>query len=389
MSMETSSPLAGARVIDLGWIWAGPLVTSGLAGLGADVVKVESSGRFDPYRLRGVERMKVPLERRRELSPSFHNLNQTKRSIDINLKSDAGRALLLRMVASADMLVENFSAGTLDRLGLPWEVLREVNPRLVVLSMSGGGETGRWKQLRAYALIASALAGYESLVGYPGEPPIGGPTVGMADPTAASFGLLAAVAALFRAARTGQGAHIDLSNTEAVIAMLPYAFLDSGADRTPGPAVELTLRCRGEDSWLAAVVTGERDWDVLLAATGCVDTAPAWHELAARTEDARIALEKWTVSLDRDAAVAELVAGGIVAVPVLDAEEIRTTEESNKDTVEHPLSGKETAAHLPWGKVRPPRPAPLLGEHTDAVLRDWLSAADGEIASLRESGAIS
>lgn len=387
--MDSGSPLAGARVIDLGWIWAGPLVTSGLAALGADVVKVESAGRFDPYRLRGVERMKVPLERRRELSPSFHNLNQTKRSIDVDLKSEAGHALLLRMVASADLLVENFSAGTLDRLGLSWEVLRGVNPRLVVLSMSGGGDTGRWRQLRAYALIASALAGYESLVGYAGEPPIGGPTVGMADPTAASFGLLAAVAALHRAERTGKGAHIDLSNTEAVIAMLPNVFLETGPDPTPGPEVELTLRCSGEDSWLAAVLTCEREWDALRAATGCVDTAPPWDGLAAGTAQARVALEKWTMSRNRDSAVAELVASGVVAVPVLDAEEIRTAEMSNKHTVEHPLSGQETAAHLPWGQVTPPHPAPLLGQHTDAVLRDWLAAADPEIAGLRESGAIS
>lgn len=384
-----SGRLTGARVVDLGWIWAGPLVTAGLASLGADVVKVESARRFDPYRLRGVERLDVPLAARRELSPSFHRLNQGKRSVDIDLKSEAGHAVLLRLVGAADMLVENFSAGTLDRLGLSWEVLRAVNPRLVVLSMSGGGETGRWKQLRAYALIASALAGYESLIGYPGEVPLGGPTVGVADPTAAAFGFLAATAALHRAGETGLGCHIDLSNTEAVIALLPYAFLDDQDTAADRPHLELTLRSAGVDAWLAVVVTNESEWEALRVATGTAESAPVWAELPASAEAARLALEKWSSGRDRDEAVAELVMQGLAAVPILDAEEIRSADAPARTTIEHPLGGAEVAARSPWGETVDPRPAPLLGQHTDAVLREWLGASDAEIDGLRAAGAVS
>jgi len=379
------------RVLDLGWIWAGPLVGAVLAELGADVVKVESANRFDPYRMRGVERRKDLGELRKEASPSFHKLNKGKRGITLNLRTDAGKDLLLRMVAEADVLVENFRAGTLDRLGLGWERLREANPRLVAVSLSAGGQTGRWRNLRAYALITSALAGYESLIGYPGEPPIGGSTFGVADPSVAAFGVFGTLAAVADARRTGQGSYLDFSGVEAMMGVLGPAMLAAQTGVDTVPCADLTAPCADDDSWLTTVVSDQVSVDRLAAAIGAV--VPTWDQVRRdpqARERLRLLLSGWSGTRFAGDAVAELRAAGVPAVPVLTIEAATSTPAMTRDqvTVVHPVTGEATYLGSPWGRRAVPGPAPLLGAHTAEVLDEWLGLNAGEVEALTEQGVL-
>ena len=368
--------LDGVKVLDLGWVWAGPLVSAAFADLGADVVKVESSARLDPYRLRGVERdPRYTDVNRHEASPSFHKLNRGKRSIRVNLRHPAGRDLVLRLAEQADLLIENFSGGTLARLGLDWPVLRERNPALVALSMSAGGQTGRWRDMRAYALITTAMAGYESLIAYPGEDPVGGATFGIADPTISSFGVFGAMAAVWSARRTGQGAYLDLSGVESVISVLGAAFLPpDDAETAP---TQHCLPCAEADSWVAVGLVDDRERAALAKLAG-LDGGPTaddllWTEVA-----------DWSATLPRAEVLARLWGERITAVPVYSIEERNADPAlaSHPMSIAHPVTGPEDILPSPWGTADVPRPAPLLGQHTEVVLREWLGLSDTDIAEL-------
>jgi crotonobetainyl-CoA:carnitine CoA-transferase CaiB-like acyl-CoA transferase len=371
-------------VLDLGWIWAGPLVGAAFAEMGADVVKVESLKRFDPYRLRGVERMRELGDQRREASPSFHKLNHSKRSLTLDLRSEEGRALLLRLAGKANLLLENFSAGTLERLGVGWPVLKAANPRLVVVSMSAGGQQGQWRDLRAYALITSAMAGYESLISYDGEEAIGGPTFGVADPTVSAFGLLGALSALHHAQRTGEGRHVDVSGIESLMSVMPEAFLGverNGSAPGPLPAVEFTVGDPAADEWHVLVLTAEDQWTAL--------GGSGWDELLV-SMDARRSAGEWLASRPAAEVLAAAADAGIASAPVLTVE-ARNARPPIADLIgelEHPVTGPETTHPSPWGSWEEPRPAPLLGQHTDEILREWLELDDAAIADLRDRGAL-
>ena len=210
------APLAGLRVLELAWVWSGPMVGQLLADLGAEVIKVEAPGRFDLYRTRGLEaqRGKMDETARIESSLYFHSLNRNKIGLSLDLKQPDDLQTLKDLVAQSDLLIENFTVGTMDRLGLGAEVLAAINPALVQLSMSGPGKGSSVEQLRSYGLVLSALGGAEALIEHEGEF-IGSPTFSLSDPNAATFGTLAALAAVLQAEATGQGQALDLSQIEA------------------------------------------------------------------------------------------------------------------------------------------------------------------------------
>lgn len=216
VSAAPDQPLAGLRVIELAWIWSGPMVGQMLADLGAEVIKVEAPNRFDLYRTRGLEALRGRMDEATRIDSSlyFHSLNRNKRGLSLDLKSGDGRRTLLELAAGAHLLVENFTVGTLERLGLGTDRLAEANPALTRLSMSGPGRGSAVEQLRSYGLVLSALAGAESHITSDGEF-VGSPTFSISDPNAAIFAALAALAAALRADETGEGAAIDLSQIEA------------------------------------------------------------------------------------------------------------------------------------------------------------------------------
>lgn len=220
-------PFAGLLVLDLTRVLAGPYCTMVLAELGARVIKVENpdggddSRRFDPF-----------LDGR---SAYFRSLNRGKESIALDLKDDADRAVFLAMVRRADVVVENYRPGTLDRLGLGWERLREINPRLIYAAVSGFGHTGPWSRKPAYDMIVQALGGLMSITGQPGSPPTkAGTSIG--DITGGLFTVIGITAALHHRERTGQGQKVDVSMLDGQIAILEHAIMRYAVNGTsPGP----------------------------------------------------------------------------------------------------------------------------------------------------------
>jgi crotonobetainyl-CoA:carnitine CoA-transferase CaiB-like acyl-CoA transferase len=216
--MSKDLPLRGVRVIELCWVWSGPLLGQLLADLGAEVIKVEWFKRFDVYRTRGVERLTGMFaeEVRREMSQSFHGLNRNKIGVTLDLKTPAHRDALLELAKTSDLVIENFTAGTLERLGIGFDRLSEVNPAIVLLSLAGFGSASRLADMRAYGLALSSLSGLETNVVDPRDGRfVGSPTFVSSDPNAATYGLLAAIAGVLDARRCGCGAHVEMSQLEA------------------------------------------------------------------------------------------------------------------------------------------------------------------------------
>jgi crotonobetainyl-CoA:carnitine CoA-transferase CaiB-like acyl-CoA transferase len=220
--MSRRQPLRGVRVLDLSAYWAGPLAARLFADLGADVIKVESVQRIDGWRGTFTPTNEGS---QHELSPAHNSINVNKRGITLNLTSAAGVALCKRLVAICDVLIENYSPRVMAQFGLDWPVLRELNPRLVMVSLAGFGASGPWRDYVSYAATVECTAGVAALTGYvEGPPQMQGASIG--DPLGGSNGAVAALMALYRARRTGRGCWVDLSQIEGVTALLGDQLLD-------------------------------------------------------------------------------------------------------------------------------------------------------------------
>jgi len=338
--------LQGARVLDLSWVWAGPMVGSFLADLGADVIKVEHEKRLDNMRLRGRLPSAVPLQHadvdKREIDPLFHCVNRGKRSITLDMKNPEGRELFLQLVAQSDIVLESFRPHVLGSWGLSYEELRKVNPAIVLLSLRGleldesFGPSG----LRSYAPITSSLSGLESTIAYPGDHgPTGGMGLGISDPVAGYHGLTLLMGALVYRARTGAGGWVRLSQLETLASVLPEMYLDAQGVSAPGPAGWSERRPGGD----VVVGPGGVDWPV--REVGDLDR---WQELFGR---------------------------------------------SVTTVVDHPLVGPGRLYNHGWRidgeTVAPSASAPVIGADTRAVLSEYLGMDENKVAELRASGVLS
>ena len=281
--MNNLRPLANLRVLDFSWVWSGPLVTAILAEFGAEVIKVEHGERLDSARLRGrpMQGGKPMQGPSIEIGPYFHQTNHDKRSITVNLKSPAARALLDRLAGISDIVVENLSPGALTRVGLGYERLAAINPRLIYLSMAAAGQSGPMSAMRAYAPIMSSYCGFEGLIGYPGEAPIGMMNFGYGDPNAAVHALLPLLAAIHEAEDSGLGQHIDMSQIEALMCVVAEPLIDrfmNGRDavptgnRHPRMAPHGIFPAAGDDRWVSIAVADDEQWQRLID----LMARPAW-----------------------------------------------------------------------------------------------------------------
>ncbi len=406
------SPLSGLRVLDLGWVWSAPQVGSVLAQFGAEVIKVEHGQRPDNSRLSGA----IIRDGRRiegqttDMSPMFHQINKGKLGVTLNLKDAAGVDLLKRLAAISDVVLENMSAGTLERTGIGYDALAAVNPRLIMVAMSGAGQFGPLSDMRTYAPTMSSFVGLESLVGYGSEPPTGALNFAIGDPNAAVHALAALFAALERREATGLGCYIDLSQTEALFATLtPYVLQAQAQGHQPPPAGNAhpamaphgLFPAEGEDRWLSIAVRDDRDW----AAMSALASAEPWARDIRFSEAAgRLAsretldglLAAWTATQDRDRLVAGLRAAGVPASPVNDIDALwadpQLAARSMADIVELPGLGQEALFRAPWNVsgfgVSLGTRGPVMGEHNDRVLRGTLGLAADEFDRLHAEGVI-
>ena len=406
-SAEPSTFLRGLRVLDLSWVWSGPLVTSVLADLGAEVIKIEHPSRLDSVRQRGRpirdgEEVEGPVA---ELNPWFNQLNHGKRSVVLDIKSPEGKAQIHRLAASCDVVVENMRPGALDKLGLGYADFVEANPSIVMLSMSLAGQAGPLSHMKGYAGIMTSMAGLEALVG--DATPDGTTTVvGMAktalgDPNAAGHAVCVLMAALQRKKTTGRGTWIDLSQTDAILAILPAPLIESQlygeapilGNQHPLYAPHGHFACNGDQQWVAVSVQADRQWQQLLAATADSGLARfAGLDAKARViqrHDIEQALEAWTSRHAPDHVVAMLVAAGVPVAPIASYQAMITApwrkQRGLTRVVDHAYIGKQEIVVPPWYFGRQTagvdRPAPLLGADTDDVLAELDVAAPATAAA--------
>ena len=397
-----SSYLKGLRVIDLSWVWSGPLVNSILADLGAEVIKIEHPSRLDSVRQRGrpVRNGKEAEGPVAELNPWFNQLNHGKRSVVLDIKSPEGQVEIRRLAATCDVVVENMRPGALDKVSLGYADFVKVNPSIVMLSMSLAGQSGPLSHMKGYAGIMTSMAGLESLVGY-AEPDGAQTVVGMAktalgDPNAATHAVCVLMAALYRRKLTGRGLWIDLSQTDAILSILTGPLIESqlhGAapvigNRHPLYSPHGHFLCKGEETWIALSVQTERQWRQLLAAAKDAGLSrfaglDARGRVAQR-RDIEQALEAWTSVQSAEHIVATLTAARVPVAPVATYQAMSTSnwrqQRALTRVVDHPYIGKQEIVVPPWRFANQTagvdRPAPLLGADTDDVLAALNGNAD-------------
>lgn len=406
--MPHQQPLEGIRVVDFTWAAAGPYVTQMLAYMGAEVIRVESSRVLDLLRVLP-KAYGWTLELRVNASPPFHQINVNKLSLTVNLRHAKGIEIVKQLVGISQVVVENFSPGVIDRLGLGYEVLREVKPDIIMVSSSISGRTGPETDLKGYAPIMAALGGVSHLTGYPDDAP--GDIRGPADLLAASQAAFAAMAAIHHHRQTGQGQYIDFASREAQTMIVPEALMDfamNGRNATrqgndmPGAAPHNCYPCRGDDRWVAIAVTSEAEWQALCREMGdpdwcqSPDYADAYQRWRHReTLDAQIA--SWTCEQAVDDLVSRLQAIGIAAAPSMDAAQI--FDDPHLQTrgfihrLPHPKMGEAIVLGPPFQMSKTPpmlaQPAPDLGAHNAYVLGELLGFSETKQEKLAADGVLS
>jgi crotonobetainyl-CoA:carnitine CoA-transferase CaiB-like acyl-CoA transferase len=404
--------LAGVRVVDLTMGWAGPLAARHLADLGAEVIKVESCRHFDWWR--GWDATPEGLANRiHEKSSAFNMVNRNKLGITLDLTAPRGIELVKRLVAESDVVVENYAATVLPKLGLGWEVLSDLKPGLVMLSMPPFGASGPWRGYRAYGSTVEQASGLPHLQGEEGDPPTM-QHVALGDPIAGIYGAIALLVALRQRQRTGEGQRVDLSHVEALFAQGVSGFLEYEVLGRPAPRLGRRHRehaphgvypCAGADRWITITVDDDEQWRALgdLMAAGALPTLwPREERFAAaggrkaHEDEIDRRLGEWTLLRDRDLLASKLMMLGVPAAPVLHAgeplESPQLVARGFWQWIERAVVGVQPNPSTPFRAGVEPfgidSPAPTLGEHNELVLAGVLGLSPREIDRLRADGVI-
>ena len=393
-----AGPLVGLRVLDLTRVLAGPYTTMLLADMGAEVVKVEEPGVGDEARNFG------PFVK--GVSTYFMSINRGKKGLTLNLKSPAGKRLFLDLVKQADVLVENFRPGVMQKLGLGYAALRAQHPQLVYAACSGFGQTGPYAHRPAYDMVVQGMGGIMSITGEPGRPPVRvGTSIG--DIGGALFTTIGILAAICHARATGEGQLVDVGMLDGQVAMLENAIvramLTGEAPKALGtrhPSIAPFEAFPASDGTVILAV-GQKQWERFCQALGLSELVadPRFVDNAKRSEHVE-ELVKILSAVTRtkpvDTWVREMDAIGIPCGPVNSVDRVvrdpHVLAREMLVEVKDPQAGPVTVAGFPIKLSLTPGslqgPAPRLGEHTEAVLADWLRLTPEAVARLRQEGAV-
>lgn len=411
---ETGTPataqglLAGIRVVDLSMGWAGPLAARHLADMGAQVLKVEACQHFDWWR--GWEATpEMVRDNEVEKSSAFNTMNRNKLGLTLDLTQERGRDLLKRLVAVSHVVVENFAASVLPKLGLDYPELVRVNPDLVMISMPPFGASGPWKNYRAYGSTVEHASGLPHLHGEPHWPPTM-QHVALGDPVAGLNAIAALLIALWHRAESGRGQWIDLSQVEALFPLGAHGFASQSLCKVPPPrhgsrhphcAPHGVYPCRGEDRWLTLTVLSEEQWRALCRALDRPDWVqdPRFRDAAARkaNEEALDRLvAQWTRNQDRDTAMARLQALAVPSAAVHHVGELLNDAQLRArgfwQWLERDFVGNQPNPSPPYreagARPRIESPAPTLGQHNHRVLKELLRLDEEELRELQELAVI-
>ncbi len=379
-------PLHGIRVLDLSWIIAGPTSTRFLASMGAEVIKVGSARRPDPS-TRG---------------PAFQAYNQSKLYASLNISKLEGLDLVKRLLSISDVVIENFAAGVIERLGLGYEVVSTVNPDIIMMASSGTGHYGPHTDYVAYGSLLQHYTGWNSTSGYPDREPVTGGL--WADPWVGMELAMVTVASLNNRALTGQGQYVDFSMAEALSACLPEAILDYQMnDRVKEPIGNQddwyvphgVFHCEGPDRWVAIAVTNDEEWSSLCRVIERPDLASdaRYADAEGRRQHNDIlaaAITEWTIQRSDQEAMELLQQAGVPSGPSQDIlrvfQETQLSETGYFSRVQTRDGETRDLPGLPWRFEGYQEPilteAPMLGQHNDYVYRELLGLSIKDIDRL-------
>lgn len=398
--MSEPQVLEGVRVLDLTTIVSGGTATALLADFGADVIKVEQPGTGDPLRAWG------PIKEGQSLW--WKVLSRSKRSVTLNLRDPRGQQMLKELAARSDILVENFRPGTLERWNLGHDVLDAANPGLVMVRISGFGQTGPYRDRPGFGTVAEAMSGYVFVSGMPGGPPLL-PPIPLADEVAGLFGALAGLMALRYRDRTGRGQVVDVSLYEPLFRLLiphipQYALMgrrpEGIGNRFPDAAPRNLYRT-SDGEWIALSASTQRVFDRLAHAMGRDDLLadPRFADNKSRVANVDALdeiIQHWMEQRTLDAALESLEHAEAVAGPIYDAarilgdsqyaarENVLTIEDLDLGSV--PMPGIVPRLSVTPGRVT--HAGPRLGEHNRQVYGELLGLDDDGIAQLAAEGVI-
>ena len=406
-------PLEHIVVLDLSRFLAGPYCTLLLAGLGAEVIRVEPSGG-DLYRSHppfgGPSGTSLTRQSDDDLGLAMLHRMRGKKSVTLNLREPAGVELFLRLAARADVLVENFLPGTLHAMGLGFPVLQAANPRLVLCSISGFGQSGPYREWRAFDPVVQAMSGISSVTGYADRPPVrAGATV--SDSAAALYGVIGILAALRARERTGQGDWVDVAMLDGSFFLLPdlIEFVTAGGEperRGNGhPTIVPFNTYRARDGWITLCAVAPREWHDLLRALGRPELAtdprfdPAAASRRAHREEIDALVQDWVAQHTVADAVLILQTHHVAAGPVRDLREVLEDEHLHAREMvvplEHPTHGPipgAKGAGMPIKFANHPaafdQPAPELGAHNAEIYGRLLGLGAPDLEALRAEGVI-
>ena len=393
--------LSGLRVVDFCWVGAGALVTKLLAEHGADVIKIESRARPDNLRVAPPFR---PGRDGLEGSGYFASRNNDKRSLALDMRNEKSRELARRLAAGADVVANNFRPGVMERWGLGYDEVRELNPAVIYLAMPMQGASGPNRDFIGFGSTIAALAGLVELSGLPDRDPVGTGTHYPDHVPSPGHALVALLAAIHQRTRTGRGRMIELSQLESTVNLLGPAMLETSTgalppersgNRVTSHSPSGVFGCSGTDAWCAISARTEDEWRALAGVLGRADLAddPRFATLAARkaNEDALEAeIGAATAGRERWELAEALQAVGVPAWPVLSGVDVLADRQLRARgfwrTLSHPVIGEITAPAAPFrdgnGRTGPERPAPFLGADTREIAVSLLGLTEAEVDEL-------
>ena len=399
-------PLAGVRVIDCTAWWAGPAATHALACLGADVIKVESASRPDLMRYTSTQRPGV--DQWWEWGPLFHGVNNSKRGITLDFTRSEGLELFRRFLATADVLLENFTPRVMEQFDLDWSTVHALNPSLTMVRLPAYGLDGPWRNRTGFAQTMEGITGLAWVTGQPDGPPL--LPRGACDPLAAMHAVFATLLALDERARRGEGCLVEAAMIESALNMaaeqvVEFAasgqLLERDGNRGPVAAPQGVYACAGDEEWLALAIATDDQWARLRAELGDAAWAsePTYEGAAGRRaghDELDLRLAAWCATQDARATGERLAAAGVPAGYVVDARDIAHNPQMLHrrlfEPEDHPVTGRHPIPTLPF-RFRDRRagwlrsPAPTLGQHNDELLGE-LGVDAAERDALRVAGVI-
>lgn len=396
---DTPRPLDGIRVIDVGNFLAGPYAAAMMGEFGAEVLKVEHPIGGDPMR-----RFGTPTSRP-DATLKWLSESRNKKSVTIDLRQDEGVQLFLRLVAKSDVLIENFRPGTMEEWGLTWEALSEANPRLVMLRVSGYGQTGPYRRRSGFAHIAQAFGGLNYLAGFPGETPVLPGTVPLGDYIASLYGAIGIMVALRHREKTGRGQIIDVGIYEAIFRMMEEiasVYGVSGKIREREGSGSFVAVPHGhfrtkDDRWIAIACTTDKMFERLSVAMGQPELSSSGlygdqrKRLAARDTVNAIVID-WVASLDRDEVLRlcleeEVPVGKVNSIADIFDDEHFAARGNLAHILDAELGDIVVPGVVPTLSATPGRIdalGPTLGNATDAVMRELLGLTAAELQRLHQ-----